>query len=303
MPFDQDVLWEFLLHRFNLWLPDYIQLIIPIVLVRSLAQTLPGQEASNGCYQISHLAKDGPYQSKISFIHSAVMPIAIDFIVARGFTKDGSRPSDRAECDEIPNCVLRHGVPGVMTDVASPQASTSSRQQDSGQIPGKKRARPPNNPAERSTASPSGKLNSGKKRGRPSKTTVEDLTANGSEQSKRAKSSTMNTSTNAIISKAQPPPETQPSPAQKNASQKKQPQVVDLTSDGEEHEVLTPLSPMSQVRQARLPHFDPQTPKVNAGTPEKTTTKCSLGAGEPENEQNLMGDFSDSDLLDFNFES
>jgi holliday junction resolvase YEN1 len=290
MSFDQDILWEILRHRFNLWLPDYIQLIVPIVLVRSLAQTLPGQEGSNGCYQIQYLTQDGPYQSKISFIHSAVMPIDIDYMVARGFTKDGSRPSDRAECDEILNCILRHGVPGVMKHVALPQVSASSQLN-----PARKRGRPSKNSSSDTTASAGEQLNPSKKRGRPPKNQVEDLTANGSEQSKRAKSSTTNTCTNVVIPKAQP------LPAQEEMSVKKRRQVVDLTSDCEEDKVLTPLSPISQARQARLRRFGPQIPKVNATTPEKTTTKGSLVAGGSEKEQNLMGDFSDSDLLDFEF--
>jgi Holliday junction resolvase YEN1 len=145
MPFDQDVLWPFLLRRSSLWLPDYFQLIVPIVLIKSLAQTLPGQEASNGCYEVQYLTKDGPLHSKIFYKPSVVMPLDISTMSKEepdGFTKDGIRPPETVECDQILTSILRHGIPQAMVSVDSTKKQTLSRP-DEQLKPGKKRGRPP----------------------------------------------------------------------------------------------------------------------------------------------------------------
>ena len=56
---------------------------------------------------------------KISFLFSAIVHWDLDYVVAR-FAKDGHYPPERVEVDEILDCVLRHGVPDITKDVATP---------------------------------------------------------------------------------------------------------------------------------------------------------------------------------------
>lgn len=235
MPFGGDDLWYLLLHRFNLGLSDFIQLVVPIFLVRSLAQTSPGQEASNGCYQILHVSQSDKIQSKVSFILSAVMTWDLFEMVAT-FAKDHKHPPERVVVEEILDCILRHGVPNVMKGVESQP------------IPGKKKGRPSKTSTDVTPAIPREPVKSGNKRGRKAKTTVQDsMIASENGQAKRTKLSTPDTRN--FTSQDAPAPALKAKPAIKKS------QVVDLTSDNEEEKALTPLSPNSQTRQARLRHF------------------------------------------------
>jgi len=133
MSFDPTVLWPLLLHKFNIWLPDlpdYLQLIVPIVLIKSLAQTLPSQEASNGYYEVQYIKKDGPVCSKISCKPTAIMPLNIDTMAKRhpeGYSKDGIRAPETVECSNILTCILRHGVPEAMANTKPTKKSADPR--------------------------------------------------------------------------------------------------------------------------------------------------------------------------------
>jgi Holliday junction resolvase YEN1 len=85
--YDDEVLW-LLGPRFNIWVKEYIDLILPIILVKSRAQTLPRQETSNSCYQIQHCGrgKKNHVLSKISVDLSAVAPNIYERIIQ--FSKD-----------------------------------------------------------------------------------------------------------------------------------------------------------------------------------------------------------------------
>ncbi|TVY15378.1 Flap endonuclease GEN-like protein [Lachnellula arida] len=269
MPFGEDGLWYLLLNRFNLGLSDFIQLVVPIFLVRSLAQTSPGQEASNGCYQILHVSHNDKIQSEVSFILSAVMTWDLFEMVAK-FAKDHKHPPERVVVTEILDCILRHGVPDVMKGAESQS------------IPGKKKGRPLKTSSDDTTAIPREPVKSGNKRGRKPKTTVEELTASENGQAKRKKLST--TDRRSIIGQDAPAPARKAKPAIKKS------QIIDLTSDGEEEKVLTPLSPISQARQARLRHFEPEVLKVNGGTSENNAKNHATVTGA-DNEQDLIGEF------------
>lgn len=55
--FDEMELQRFIAPIFNFWVAEYIKYIIPILLVRSLASTQPGQEANNNCYKLNVITK------------------------------------------------------------------------------------------------------------------------------------------------------------------------------------------------------------------------------------------------------
>jgi hypothetical protein len=102
---------------------------VPIVLVKILARTQSGQEVRNECYQVRYLKKDGEWQSKISYTHSAVMPLDLDFMV-RNFTANkriGIYPAERVEGDEILNAILRHGVSEVTDNITTTKKPAPSR--------------------------------------------------------------------------------------------------------------------------------------------------------------------------------
>ncbi|TVY37726.1 Flap endonuclease GEN-like protein [Lachnellula occidentalis] len=265
-----DALWDLLLYRFNLWLPDFIQLVAPIFLVRSLAQTSPGQEASNSCYQILHVKHNDKMQSEVSFILSAVMTWDLSKMVAE-FTRDRrQQPPERVVVKEILDCILQHGIPDVMKGV--------ERQP----IPGKKKGKASKDHTDDTTAIPHEPLKTGNKRERKSKTTVQDSAVNENEQVKRRKLSTSDT--RSIICQDPPAPATKEKPVTQKSK------VIDLTSDSEEDNVLAPLSPLSQARQARLRHFEPKVLKVNGGTSENQATNHATVTGT-ENMQGLIEEF------------
>ncbi|KUJ13713.1 PIN domain-like protein [Mollisia scopiformis] len=125
--FNDDTLRPILGDKYNLWIEEYIELIAPILLVRSLAQTSPGQEASNKCYRIERTgksaAKNGPGQSKIRYTLSAVMSLDINAAYEDEYHRKPEnrrkvlRPDQRPLCDAVLDCILRHAVPDVMENV------------------------------------------------------------------------------------------------------------------------------------------------------------------------------------------
>lgn len=142
-PLDERALFLFLGRRFNFWLKAYIEFIISIRLMRSLAQTEPGQQVSNGVYQIRRVSAAGPVQSKVIFLLSAVTFIEdIDSwkkqLGAFGSDRDDYTPQPHVECPKILDCILRHGCPSAMPVVFPNQPPS--------QLNGaKKRGRPPKN--------------------------------------------------------------------------------------------------------------------------------------------------------------
>lgn len=113
-----------------MWLQHYVELIVPILLVRSLAQTLPGQEASNKCYRIQRCGKAGPSESKIKYNLSAVTSLDLDAWYAeetfQGRPEKFSKlPSATPECDAILDSILRYAVPDVMEKVPDATAKTT----------------------------------------------------------------------------------------------------------------------------------------------------------------------------------
>jgi hypothetical protein len=109
-----------------------------------------------------------------------------------------------------------------------------------------------------------------------------------------------------VGSKRQPPPARSDKPEKKNIHvfdltsdveedilDKTHFRVLDLTSDNEEPKILAPLSPNSAMRQARVRHFEPKTPKTVGNASKKVTVKYSPLQGGPEEGLDFTGFFSD----------
>ncbi|KAF8859932.1 PIN domain-like protein [Acephala macrosclerotiorum] len=132
--FNDATLRPILSSKYNLWIEDYIELICPVMLVRSLAQTIPGQETSNKCYQIERIGKAGkhyPGQSKIRYTVSAVTPLDIGAEYDYEYPRKPenrcheNRPSQMPQCDAILDCFLQYAVPDVMEVVKNSAVSSA----------------------------------------------------------------------------------------------------------------------------------------------------------------------------------
>ncbi|CZR58576.1 uncharacterized protein PAC_08468 [Phialocephala subalpina] len=160
--FDENKLRPLFRCKYNLWLQHYVELIIPILLVRSLAQTSPGQETSNKCYEIRRLGKAGQSESKIIYNLSTVVPFDLDAMYEEEADqgrpeKFSKRPTKNPECDAILDCILRHAVPEVMRTVNAPAVAPDQTTQPTSAP--KKRGRPPKDiAAEHSNSKPMKKL-------------------------------------------------------------------------------------------------------------------------------------------------
>jgi len=232
---EERALWNFLGAYFNLWAQDYVDQIIPILLVRSLAQTSPGQEASHAVYQLEQVSRGASGRSTISFELCALTSLAtLDtnlWLKETGQDKNKQpyNPPSRVICYNILDCIVEHAVPGVIK--AAVQLSSEKTK--------------PNSNPKGIIGSTSVPPLSGKKRGRPRKNPVED-TADSTPTSKKMKQTPETSSENNLV----------PRPPPARAEFKSPFNGHDLDSDLDEAErrPLLPKSPNS-VRQARLDHF------------------------------------------------
>jgi hypothetical protein len=147
-------------------------------------------------------------------------------------------------------------------------------------------------------------MNPGKKRGRPPKKPADAPVADAPEPPKR-KNPRSSPARNTSL-KPQAPPALVGKPQRKHTQvfdltsdgkdgtlEKTQFKVSDLTSDSEEPKILAPLSPNSAMRQARVRHFEPKTPKAVDSASNKLTVKYSPVQGGPEEELDFTEFFSD----------
>jgi len=231
---EERALWNFLGACFNLWAQDYVDQIIPILLVRSLAQTSPGQEASHAVYQLEQVSRGASGRSTVSFGLCALASLATLntnlWLKETGQDKNKQpyNPPSRVICHNILDCIVEHAVPGVIK--ARGQLSSEKTK--------------PNSNPKGIIGSTSVPPLSGKKRGRPRKNPVED-TADSTPTSKRMKQTPETSSENNVVPR---PPARVEFKSPFNGH--------DLDSDLDEagRRPLLPKSPNS-VRQARLDHF------------------------------------------------
>lgn len=125
-PIDEETLWTFMLHHFNFRAKEYIRWIMPIFLVRSLAQTAPGQEASNDSYKLVRIKKTPGTveQSTVSFEFFALNTYTTmnvgPWLAVYG--PDGYVQESRVTCERFLDVVLNHAVPNVMESIKAPKA-------------------------------------------------------------------------------------------------------------------------------------------------------------------------------------
>jgi Holliday junction resolvase YEN1 len=121
---DEPFLWRFLVLKYNLGAEKFIDLILPILFVRSLAQTCPGQESSNAGYKIKHISRSGPGLSTVSLVLSAITSITtmdIDsWLQNTSLPNPSWRPQHRVEFHRILDCIISHGCPDAMKGVPAP---------------------------------------------------------------------------------------------------------------------------------------------------------------------------------------
>jgi Holliday junction resolvase YEN1 len=123
-PLDEPFLWRFLVVKYNLGAEKFIDLILPILFVRSLAQTRPGQESSNSGYEIKHISRSGPGLSTVSLVLSAIPSITTmdmdSWLQNTSLPNPSWRPQHRVEFHRILDCIISHGCPDAMEGVPAP---------------------------------------------------------------------------------------------------------------------------------------------------------------------------------------
>jgi Holliday junction resolvase YEN1 len=108
---DETALLMFMGPTFNLWAEEYLKLMTPILLVRKLALTKPGQEASNSGYAVEVIPWGKtknfvPGTVKVSFVPRNLTKIDLGFNRQAGLRSDADEPQ---ECITLA-CVLRKGL-------------------------------------------------------------------------------------------------------------------------------------------------------------------------------------------------
>ncbi|KAF7886206.1 hypothetical protein EAF00_010309 [Botryotinia globosa] len=114
--FDEMELQRFIAPIFNFWVAEYIKYIIPILLVRSLASTQPGQEASNNCYKLKVITKKKSpvLQENVEVLLSAVTFMDVH-TWRHEFTNQGRNGkvapvTEMVKCEDLLACIIEHGT-------------------------------------------------------------------------------------------------------------------------------------------------------------------------------------------------
>ena len=122
VPVDQDRLRIIVARYFNIWTPKFIEHVVPTLLVRTLAQTLPNQRASNKSLDVQLVkqtkkqATGGSVERTITYLPleaTTIQQIPLDGEdYSKSPSKDGAPydPSQRVEC-EVLECLLRASLP------------------------------------------------------------------------------------------------------------------------------------------------------------------------------------------------
>ncbi|KAF7903340.1 uncharacterized protein EAF01_006389 [Botrytis porri] len=113
--FDEMELQRFILAIFNFGVAEYTKHIIPILLIRSLASTQPGQEAINNCYKLNITTKKkSALQKNVEVLLSAVTSMDVQALrhelKNQGRSKKIAPVTEMAECEGLLTCILEHGT-------------------------------------------------------------------------------------------------------------------------------------------------------------------------------------------------
>jgi Holliday junction resolvase YEN1 len=261
-PFPMADLYIFLGRKLNFWIEEYIEFVIPIQLVRSLANTGPGQEASNAGYDLRLTGAVGSLQSEITFTLSAVMVLDEDSWKAELTCKtegpsehDPYTPLPTVTCSEILTCFIRHGFPEALSKALPRRKSSSKSTGQSKKSTPKATSKHQNSMAllRDQTGSqdetPPLKATGAKRRGRPPKTSLQwelpkKAPITGQDfQLKWLSESEKKRKRNAEISVAQ-------QPMKKMKPSRPAARVVSLLSD-DEVDTLAPVSPNKIIEAVR----------------------------------------------------
>ena len=122
IPVDQHRLRDFVGRYFNIQTPKFVEHVVPILLVRMLAQTLPHQRASNKCLDVQ-IVKQTKKQTSGTSVERKItyLPMEATTIIqmpldgddySKFESKDGTPydPCQQVEC-EVLECLLRAGLP------------------------------------------------------------------------------------------------------------------------------------------------------------------------------------------------
>ncbi|ESZ97707.1 hypothetical protein SBOR_1894 [Sclerotinia borealis F-4128] len=150
--FDELELQKVIAPRFNFWVAEYIKYVIPILLVRSLASTQPGQEASNNCYKLRIISKKKVpmLQKSVEVLLSAVTTMDIptwrrDFTFSRGGKI--APVTEMVKCEDLLSCIIEHGTKDVIPSATPPSKYGESTVAPDIMSKGKRRASSPLNPS------------------------------------------------------------------------------------------------------------------------------------------------------------
>ncbi|KAK6600129.1 cytochrome p450 [Botrytis cinerea] len=122
--FDEMELQRFIAPIFNFWVAEYIKYIIPILLVRSLASTQPGQEASNNCYKLNDITKKKSpvLQKNVEVLLSAVTLMDLqawrDEFTNKGRSGKVAPVTEMVKCEDLLACIIEHGTKQALPPAA-----------------------------------------------------------------------------------------------------------------------------------------------------------------------------------------
>ncbi|KAM0134623.1 hypothetical protein ACHAO1_005540 [Botrytis cinerea] len=122
--FDEMELQRFIAPIFNFWVAEYIKYIIPILLVRSLASTQPGQEASNNCYKLNVITKKKSpvLQKNVEVLLSAVTLMDLqawrDEFTNKGRSGKVAPVTEMVKCEDLLACIIEHGTKQALPPAA-----------------------------------------------------------------------------------------------------------------------------------------------------------------------------------------
>ncbi|KAL2065832.1 hypothetical protein VTL71DRAFT_3502, partial [Oculimacula yallundae] len=150
--FDEATLLPFLT-RYNFWLKEYVEKFVPITLIQSLAQTIPGKEANNDRYKLRFVkAEKEESLCVVSFSLSSVTSIDVQQQMLRELNtrtkpaKNGPwKPPAVFQIGQMLDVILRYAVSAFMETVP-PARVSKTKPRSTTEAPAKPRGRPRKDP-------------------------------------------------------------------------------------------------------------------------------------------------------------
>jgi holliday junction resolvase YEN1 len=265
-PIVEAALQPFVQEFYNFQAEKWVEWIVPMLLIRTLMQTGPGQERSNDGYEVKIGKQNNSTTVKATFLLSAVTSLDMGSYAKN---KDGSFYENdfRAACETLPWILLR-GVPQAMDAIAvknsaklskvtKPKASKAVAAQSGESAPtGKKPGRPrkgaskddktlPNSTPKIKRARKSGELDPNSPFSSPDKPSAKRSKPFPQVKSPALKNSSKSAKSSSTKSPTNPLKDPKPSVVSTPSLASRQQEVVDLISE-DETEVSKPLTKSKQ---------------------------------------------------------